>query len=107
MKRPIQGSFNMPYQAAAEQQCVYVKDTDVLLLLVAHFQNMQCSNLWMMTRKSKKRKYIPVGEVYNRLPADFVSSLLPFHVLTRCDVTSYISNHTKNKNKNSTDGVQL
>ena len=60
-------------QSSCRTVVVYAKDTDVLLLLVAHFQNMQCSNLWMMTRKSKKRKYIPVGEVYNRLPAGLLS----------------------------------
>ena len=50
-------------QSSYNTVVVYAKDTDVLLLLVAHFQNMQCSSLWMMTGKSKKRKYIPVGEV--------------------------------------------
>ena len=42
-----------------------------------------------------KEDKIHIGDVYNRLPADSASSLLPFHALTGCDVTSDISNHSK------------
>ena len=33
------------------------QDTDVLLLLVAHFESAQCEHLWMMLGTSKKRTY--------------------------------------------------
>src|SRR6218665_111098 len=33
------------------------QDTDVLLLLVAHFERAQCEHLWMMSGTSKKRRY--------------------------------------------------
>ena len=42
---------------------ISARDTDVLLLLVAHFQRTQGSHLWM-SGTSKKRRYIPIGEVY-------------------------------------------
>ena len=74
---------------------VFSRDTDVLLLLVSHFQIMQCQHLWMMSGTSKKRRYIPIDAVFNKLPSGFASSLLAFHALTGCDTTSYIANHTK------------
>ena len=70
------------------------RDTDVLLLLVSHFQGMQCQHLWMKSGTSKKRRYIPIGAVFNKLPSGSASSLLAFHALTGCDTTSYIANHT-------------
>ena len=71
------------------------RDTDVLLLLVSHFPRVQCEHLWMMSGTTKKRQYIPIDAVFNSLPAESATSLLPFHALTGCDTTSYIANHTK------------
>ena len=39
------------------------RDTDVLLLIVSHFQRMQCQHLWMKSGTSKKRRYIPIDPV--------------------------------------------
>jgi len=71
------------------------RDTDVLLLLVSHFRRMQCEHLWMMSGTSKKRRYIPIVAVFNKLPRGSAASLLAYHALTGCDTTSYIANHTK------------
>ncbi len=64
------------------------QDTDVLLLLVAHFERAQCEHLWMMSGTSKKRRYIPVNVVYDKLEKGLFTTLLPFHALTICDTTS-------------------
>jgi hypothetical protein len=74
---------------------VCARDTDVMLLLVAHFPRVSCRNLWMMAGTAQKRKYIPIGPVYHNLPANSVQSLLPFHALTGSDTTSHICGHTK------------
>ena len=74
---------------------VYSRDTDVLILLVSHFQRMQCQHLWMKSGTSKKRRYIPIDAVLNKLPSGSASSLLAFHAFTGCDTTSYIANRTK------------
>ena len=79
----------------AENITVAARDTDVLLLLVAHLHRMSYQNLWMMKGTSFKRKYIPVKEVCEKLPADSIEALLPFHAMTGCDTTSYISGHGK------------
>ena len=71
------------------------RDTVVLLLLVSHFQRMQCQHRWMKSGTSKKRRYIPIDAIFNKLPSGSASSLLAFHALTGCNTTSYIANHTK------------
>ena len=71
------------------------RDTDVLLLLVSHFQRMQYPHLWIKSGTSKKWRYIPIDAVFNKLPSGSASSLLAFHALAGCDTTSYIANHTK------------
>ncbi len=43
--------------------------TDVLLLLLSHFKIMQCQHIWMKSGTSKKRRYIPIDAVFNKLPS--------------------------------------
>ncbi len=74
---------------------VAARDTDVLLLLVAHFPRSQCKRLVMMSGTSKKRRYISIGQVFSNLSPQAAATLLPFHALTGCDTTSYLSGHTK------------
>jgi hypothetical protein len=45
------------------------RDTDVLLILVSHFEYMQCEHLWMMSGTSMKRRYIPIDAAFNKLPS--------------------------------------
>ena len=74
---------------------VAARDTDVLIILVSHCERMRCNDLLMMSGTSKRRKYIPVKEVLHILPERSVRALIPFHTLTGCDTTSYLSGHTK------------
>jgi len=73
------------------------RDTDVLMLLLAHFEKMNCKTLWLKTGTSAKRKYIPVHSIVEGLTygPTVLLALLPFHALTGCDSTSYISGHSK------------
>ena len=48
---------------------VVVSSRDVLLLLVSLFQRLQCEHLWMKSGTSKKRRYMPLDAVVNRLPS--------------------------------------
>ena len=50
------------------------QDTDVLVMLLAHFPNMQCEYLWMRSGTAKQQKYIPIRETYNNLPTDAAES---------------------------------
>ena len=74
---------------------VSARDTDVLLLLVAHISHTSCPNLYMMSGTATKRKYFNIRAIYENLPAGSVFALLPLHALTGCDTTSFICNHSK------------
>jgi len=44
---------------------VQARDTDILVLLLAHFPRMSCTKLWLKAGTAKKRKYIPVQCSHN------------------------------------------
>ena len=67
------------------------RNTDVLLILVSHFQPMQRAYIWMKSDTSTKRRYA----VINKLTRRSAASLLAFYALVGCDTTSCITNHTK------------
>ena len=78
---------------------VSARNTNVLLLLIAHVPHIPCPNLYthlyMMSGTATKRKYFNIRAIYENLSAGSVSSLPPFHVLTGCDTTSFICNQLK------------
>ena len=64
-----------------------VQDTDVFLLLVAHFDRMQCKQLWMKAGTSKKPKFLPIHTVHESLKLQIpdIDTILSFHALTGND----------------------
>ena len=58
------------------------RDTDVLLLLVAHVPHIPYPNMYMMSGTAKKRKYFNIRAIHENLPASSVSALLPFHSIS-------------------------
>ena len=74
---------------------VAVRDTDVLLLLLAHYDRMGCTRLYMKAGTSNAPKYFPVHEIRMLLSIDLVDTLLAFHAITGCDSVSQFSGHGK------------
>ncbi|KAJ8314339.1 hypothetical protein KUTeg_008900 [Tegillarca granosa] len=74
---------------------VCATDIDVFILLVAHLSEIKSDHVWMMTGTSTKRSYIPIKDVFQRIPPHSIDSLLAFHSLTRCDTTSFFYGHSK------------
>ena len=79
----------------ADTVVVSASDTDVLILHIAHRDKMTSTRVYMRSGTAKRRKYIPVHEIHNKLPQAVVKSLLPFHAVTGCDVTSQIGKRSK------------
>lgn len=71
--------------AGYQQVNVVSRDTDVLVLLVAHLP-MLCQYVWMFAGTSTKRYYIAVHKIV--ISEMKRNSLLAFHALTGCDTTS-------------------
>ena len=76
---------------------VVARDTDVLILLLAHFSKMPCARLWMKAGTMKNRKFIPIHAIHAELQftQSTLESILPFHALTGCDTVSYLAGHSK------------
>ncbi|KAG1701285.1 SH3 and multiple ankyrin repeat domains protein 1 [Nymphon striatum] len=76
---------------------VTARDTDILILLVAHFNKLTCSQLWLKAGTSKKPKYVPIHDIRKQLGfSDQVYETIPaFHAITGCDAVSYFSGHSK------------
>ncbi|KAG1682470.1 Retinal homeobox protein Rx1 [Nymphon striatum] len=76
---------------------VTARDTDILILLLAHFNKLTCSQLWLKAGTSKKPKYVPIHDIRKQLGfSDQVYETIPaFHAITGCDTVSYFSGHSK------------
>lgn len=82
-------------KSQASSIVVAARDTDVLVLLLAHFSNMSCTRIWMKAGTSKKPKYIPIHFVTAKFDAHILSGLPAFHSLTESDTTSFLAGHSK------------
>jgi hypothetical protein len=67
---------------------VICKDTDVLLLLLFHFRDVE---IWMLAGK----KAYPVHSIASKLQANVLDSLLGFHAFTGSDTTSSLKGYGK------------
>jgi hypothetical protein len=65
--------------AHMKSMVVSVRDTDVLILLLAHFEKMGCKTLMKKAGTSKQPKYIPVHEIRRLIPTEQISSIIAFH----------------------------
>ena len=81
--------------ARMETIVVSARDTDVLLLLLAHYDKMGCTRLYMKAGTSKEPKYFPVHAIREVLSADQIDTLLAFHAVTGCDSVSQFCGHGK------------
>ena len=95
-------SQNYNYFRAVECQAdcivIWARNTDIIVLLLGHFSNMNCPYVWMKAGTSKKQRFIPVHTIYERLTKPIVDVLIPFHALTRSDTTLFFAGHSKKRN---------
>ena len=68
-----------------KQVNVICRDTDVIVLLVAHLPRI-CEHVWMQAGTAKKKRYIPIHKI--DITDEIRASLLACHALSGCDTTS-------------------
>ena len=49
---------------------IAARDTDVLVLLLAHFHKMPSDKVWLKAGSAANRKYIPIHTIVERLDFD-------------------------------------
>ncbi|KAG1671244.1 NEDD4 family-interacting protein 1 [Nymphon striatum] len=83
--------------ASSQHIVVSARDTDITIVLLAHFDSMHCEKLSLKAGTSKKPKYIPIHEIRNTLSFEqpVLDALLAFHAITGCDTVSYLMGHSK------------
>ena len=76
--------------AHMDSMVVYVRDTDDLVLLFAHYDKMRCTNLLMKDGTSKHPTYIPIHDIRRQIPIEQVSLILGCHAISGCDSVSQL-----------------
>ncbi len=59
----------------ADNIVVHARNTDILVLLIAHSNRFGCDKVWLKTGTSTNRKYIPVKDVANKYTNKFCSPI--------------------------------
>jgi len=75
-------------KAGYKKIAIRTVDTDVLVIAISTWQEMQCEELWLAFGTGKKYRYIAVHELANCLGPEKSKALPAFHSLTGCDTTS-------------------
>ena len=73
-------------QAHMNMKVVSVRDTNVLLLLLARYSTIDCTRLYMKAGTSKAPKYFPVREIHQNISVEQLDTLLAYHAVTGCSV---------------------
>ena len=84
---------------------VAVRDTDVLLLLLAHYDRTGRTRLYMKARALNAPKYFQVHEIRMLLSIDLADTL-HLHSMPQLDVIMCLSSVAMATKKNSLDGIQ-
>ena len=66
---------------------IAASDTDVLVLLLAHFHRITSREVWLLI-SGKKRRYIPVHAIASQLPHGVLRNIARFHSFTGTHTTS-------------------
>lgn len=65
------------------------RDTDVLLLMIHHYDKLP-AKIWLQFGTHHKPRFVPVHDIVQKMGLE-KNNLLAFHALTDCDSTSSLS----------------
>jgi len=57
-------------RSTASSIVVSARDTDLLVMLIAFFSMIMCKKVWMKAGTAKRRKFIPVHDIVDKLQMD-------------------------------------
>ena len=67
---------------------VWSPDMNTAILLAHHFEDLRCTQLWFHTGLADKARSIPIHKICSKLGKEICKTLVSFHALTGCDLTS-------------------
>ena len=72
----------------AKTAIIWSPDTDILVLGIHFFSEIEIQNIWFKTGTKKNIRLIPIHMIVNNLGQNLCHLILPFHAFTGCDSTS-------------------
>ena len=88
-------ALDMRRHSSIQHVMIKTVDTDVLVLAVALFPELNLNELWMDFGSSQNQSYFLVYAICNSLRAEKSKGLLFFHAFPGCDQTSFFENCRK------------
>ena len=76
---------------------VNTSDTDVVVIAVSTFQQLDLVELWIRLGTGKHTRFIPIHEIVQNIGLEMSRCLQAFHALTGCDQTSFMFTCGKKK----------
>ena len=76
---------------------IWAPDTDVLVIGIHFFNDIEIQNIWFKTGTKKNIRYIPIHMIVNNLGQNLCRLILPFHAFTGCDSTIFFKWKGKKK----------
>ena len=68
--------------------CIRTVDTDVVILAITVFNQINLNELWLAFGTKAHFRYIPIHEVVNEMDPIVIKTLPVFHAFTGCDTVS-------------------
>ena len=88
-------ALDMRRHNSIEHVMIKTVDTDVVVLAVALFAELNIKELWIDFGSGQNQAYYPIHTIYNSLGPEKSKGLLFFHAFTGCDQTSFFANCRK------------
>ena len=83
--------------ASLDHQRIIIPDTDVAVLCITHYKELNCRELWFQTGVKDNLRYISMHFISQQLGKQICTSLLGFHAVTGCDSISSLAGISKKK----------
>lgn len=81
--------------SSAKTVVVSTNDTDVYVLLIRHFENFKCEELWLEIDSRKRSEFLPIHQVSAQISPALKTNLLAYHAILGSETTSYLAGITK------------
>ena len=82
-------------QKGCSNICIRTVDTDVVVLAIAKFAQVNPNKLWLAFGSKTNFRYIPIHEIVLTLSPSICKTLPVFHAFTGCDTTSSFAGRGK------------
>ena len=81
-------AYRKCYTQRHRKLCIHTVNTDVVILAITMFNQINPNELWLAFGTKAHFRYIPIYEVFNEIDPMVIKTLSVFHGFTGCDTVS-------------------